>query len=328
MATTLFSQFFYKLLVIFVSLVYSVTPYVAPSTAEPIEGSAQNGANATVAALADPQLSNYLTERFNRFDAACEDLSNAGDGVDALLIAGDVAENGLLCEYQYVADKLSAANVGGYLLAVGNHDVRLKLSYKKTVENFTSFCNSLNANVGNEDYFIDSLSYTKDVNGYKFIVLGTDKNEFEESFISDTQLAWLDSELASATATGKPAFVICHQSLKDTHGLPDTWNSPIDAAGTIGEQSDQIKAIMNKYNNVFFITGHLHTGLGQYTYEKIGNFHSINLPSTTITNKDGDYNDAGVGFMIEIYDGHVLFRARDFAKGLYIPEQNIDIAIV
>ncbi len=328
MATTIFSQFFYKLLVLLVSLFYSVTPYVSPLTDTPIQGCAANGANATVIALADTQFSNYLTARFNPFDATCEDISNAGEGVDSLLVAGDIAENGLLCEYQYITDKLANANVDSFMFAVGNHDVRLKLNYKKTVENFTSFCNNLNSLVGNDDFKIDALSYTYEVKGYKFIVLGTDKTEFEESYLSDGQLEWLDSELQQATASGKPAFVVCHQSLKDTHGLPDTWNSPIDAAGTIGDQSDELKAILNKYNNVFMISGHLHTGLGQYTYEKIDNFHSINLPSVTINNKDGDYNNTGTGFVIEIYDNHVLFRARDFAKGIYVPEQNIDIALV
>ena len=84
---------------------------------------------------------------------------------------------------------------------------------------------------------------------------------------------------------------------------------------------------MNKYENVIMISGHLHTGIGQYTYEKIENFHSVNLPSTSIVNKDGDYNNAGIGFVIEAYDNHVLFRARDFAQGKYIPEYDIDIAL-
>lgn len=326
MTTTLFANLGYKLLTLFISLVYSFTAYVAPSTADPIQGCKDTGANATVVAWADPQLSNYMAKRFQPFDAACEDLANANDGVDSLLIAGDIAENGLKAEYQYISEKLADANVGSYMMAVGNHDVRLRI-YKNTVKNFTAFNNNLNANYGDADFTIDSLHYTYDVKGYTFIVLGTDRTEFEESYFNEAQLEWLDSELAKATAKGKPAFVVCHQSLKDTHGLPDTWNSPSETAGTVGEQSDELKEILNKYKNVFMISGHLHTGLGQYTYEKIDNFHSINLPSTTIVNKDGDYNNAGIGFMIEIYNNHVLFRARDFAQGKYIPDYDIDIAL-
>lgn len=320
-----FTMVGYKMLVAFISLVYTFTAYVAPPVNDPIQGCEDNGANMTVVAWADPQFSNYMSKRFQPFDAACEDLSNAGEGVDALLIAGDIAENGLACEYEYISEKLATANVNGAIFAIGNHDTRLR-SYKQVVTRFTNFMNELNYTYGS-DFTTDSLSYTYDVNGYKFIILGTDSAEFEESYISAEQLSWLDSELAAATANGMPAFVVCHQSLKDTHGLPDTWNSPDDRAGTIGEQSDEIKAILNKYENVIMISGHLHTGIGQYTYQKIDNFHSINLPSTTIVNKDGDYNNAGIGFMIEAYDNHVLFRARDFAQGKYIPEYDIDITL-
>ncbi|MBP9988725.1 MAG: hypothetical protein KBT46_04425, partial [Ruminococcus sp.] len=77
----------------------------------------------------------------------------------------------------------------------------------------------------------------------------------------------------------------------------------------------------------FFITGHLHTGMGQYTYEKIDNFHGINLPSLVVDNKDGDCNENGIGFVMEVYDNHVLFRARNFMQGTYIPENDIDIQL-
>lgn len=320
-----FTMLGYRMLTAFISLVYAFTAYVAPPTNDRIQGNADNGANMTVVAWADPQFSNYMAKRFQPFDAACEDLANAGEGVDALLVAGDIAENGLACEYEYISRALATANVDGYMMAVGNHDVRLR-SYKQVVNRFTAFANELNAGVGN-DFTMDSLHYTYDVNGYTFIILGTDTAEFEESYFNEAQLNWLDEELEKATENGKPAFVVCHQSLKLTHGLPDTWNSPSETAGSVGAQSDDLKAIMNKYENVIMISGHLHTGLGQYTYQKIDNFHSINLPSTTIVNKDGDYNNAGIGFMIEAYDNHVLFRARDFAQGKYIPEYDINITL-
>ena len=320
-----FTMLGYRMLTAFISLVYAFTAYVAPPTTDRIQGNADNGANMTVVAWADPQFSNYMAKRYQPFDAACEDLANAGEGVDALLIAGDIAENGLACEYEYISRALATANVDGYMMAVGNHDVRLR-SYNQVVNRFTAFANELNNGAGN-DFTMDSLHYTYDVNGYTFIVLGTDTAEFEESYFNEAQLNWLDTELGKATRNGKPAFVVCHQSLKLTHGLPDTWNSPSETAGSVGAQSDELKAIMNKYENVIMISGHLHTGLGQYTYQKIDNFHSVNLPSTTIVNKDGDYNNAGIGFMIEAYDNHVLFRARDFAQGKYIPEYDIDITL-
>lgn len=325
MKTTLLSCIGYRLMTLLISISFIFTPYSGPSSDDPIQTGEDTGAALTVAVWADPQVSNYVVKRARYFDAACEDLTyNVNGKVDSLLIAGDIAENGLNCEYQYIFDKVSGARVNSFLNIVGNHDVRMKLSYKSTVKKFTGFTNALNEKAGS-DLRIDKLSYSYEINGYKFIVLGTDRTEFEESYFSEAQLCWLDSELEKAD--GKPVFVLCHQPLKLTHGLPDTWNSPIDAAGSVGDQSDSLYYFMNKYENVFFITGHLHTGIGEYTYEKLGNFHSINLPSLTIDNKDGDCNDNGIGFMMEVYSDRVLFRARNFAKGIYLPDYDIDIPL-
>lgn len=323
MKTTFFSRLGYKLMTLIIAFLYSINGYVAPATDDPIQTSAQTGANLTVVAWADSQVSNYMFKRFPFFDAACEDISNIDDTVDALMIAGDVAENGLRCEYQYVSEKLANAKTDNYLMLVGNHDVRLKV-YKNTVKKFTEFANNLNGNVQSE-LKMTKLNYRYDIKGYTFLVMGTDRTEFEESYFNEAQLNWLDENLADATASGKPVFVLCHQPLKLTHGLPLTWGSPIDAAGSVGAQSDAIKNILNKYEKIFFITGHLHTGIGQYTYEKIDNFYGINLPSLTIDNKDGECNDNGIGFMMEVFDNHVLFRARNFAQGKYLPDYDIDV---
>lgn len=326
MKVTIFSKLAYKIMTLLIALLYSFNGYIAPAKNDPIQTNAQTGAKLTVAVWADPQVSNYMLKRIPYFDAACEDIANSAGNIDAVLVAGDIAENGLKCEYQYIYEKLNATKTDNFLIAEGNHDVRLKF-YKNTVKNFTGFVNSLNKSV-NSQLEISSLSYRYDINGYTFIILGTDKTEFEESYFSDSQLDRLDKTLNETASSGKPVFVVCHQPLKLTHGLPDTWNSPFDFAGSVGEQSDALAEIMNRYPNVIFVTGHLHTGIGEYTYEKIGNIHSVNLPSLTINNKDGDCNDNGIGFMAEVYDDCVLFRAKNFAQGKYLPEYDINIPLL
>ncbi len=316
---------FSKLFALFLSIYYMFTPYVAPSTEDPIDVLDSN-AKLTYALWADPQVSNYMLEREPRFRAAAEDLGNASTDIDALVLVGDIAENGLQCEYDVVASHLADSGVKNYIFAVGNHDVRLRL-YKQVVNRFTSFQNNLNTNA-NSDLVIDKLNYTYEINGYTFIVMGTDRSVFEESYFGEEQLNWLDETLAAKAKNGKPVFVIIHQPLALTHGLPLTWgNGTNERAGNVGEQNDELIEIMNKYSNVLMINGHLHTGLGQYNYEKVGNFHSINVPSTSINNKDGEYNDAGTGYMVEVYADKVVFRARDFAKGVYLPEYDIEIAL-
>lgn len=314
-----FAKLFYRIFPLFLSLYMSVAGISVSSPAVDQSITPKNdGVLLTFAALADPQISNYMAERYPVFEAAAADLHNNSGALDALLIAGDIAENGLDTEYQLVYDKLSGLDTR-YLIGSGNHDIRLR-AYSQTVSRFCTFANALNG-----DSAVQALHYSETVNGYKFIMLGSDRTKFEEAYLSEAQLSWLQSELAAAQ--GAPVFVICHQPLKLTHGLPDTWNSPVDAAGSIGSQSDALLQIMKQYPNVFFITGHLHTGFGRYTYETAEGVNLINLPSLCITNKDGEENGPGIGFIAEVYNTEVVFRARNFAKGEWVPACDIAVPV-
>ena len=307
------------------SVFYLFHSPIVPAQAQPIKADARSRLN--LICWADPQMSDYILKRDPYFVAACEDVRGSGTVFDAMLIAGDVAENGHLAEYDYIASRLPTDNIRNFLLAVGNHDVRMR-SYKASVKRFTKFANGLNARA-KSDLRIDALHYQYVIKGYTFIVLGTDRTEFEESYLSPAQFEWLDDALAKAAVNGKPVFVTVHQPFKDTHGLPDTWNSPFDFAGSIGKQSDRLREILAKYKNVIFLTGHLHTGFGAYTYERIDGIHSVNLPSLTIDNKDGrdDGNGPGLGFWVEVFKNRVVFHARNFAEGKDVPDEDFVIRL-
>ncbi len=313
---TPFQKICYKLFLALIGLVYSFTAYVAPAETQPIAPQSEDAAFC-FAALADPQVSNYILKRVPYFDAAAEDLHNA-QRLDAVLIAGDIAENGLAIEYQYIYEKLSGLGCP-YILAEGNHDIRLRL-YRQSLARFSAFSNALNENDA-----MDSYHFSTSVNGYTFLVLGSDRTEFEESYLNDAQLAWLDASLAAQQ--GRPTFVVLHQPLKNTHGLPDTWGSPLKSAGSVGKQSDRIAAILQQYNNVILITGHLHTGFGEYTYEKLGSVWMVNLPSLTINNKDGGDNGPGIGCVVECRRDEIVFRARNFAAGTWLPDYDFTIPV-
>jgi len=316
---------FSKLLTFVMAVYYFFCPLTAPSTDDVITALDEKNVKLTFAAWADPQVSNYMVTREPALRAAGDDLANAKTPVDALLIAGDITENALECEYDYATEDIIDTNVKHFIMATGNHDIRLR-SYAQASGRFIDFQNKLNESA-NSSLSIDKLHYTYEINGYTFIVMGSDRTEFEEAYFNEQQLTWLDQTLKAKSRNDKPVFVIIHQTFKNTHGLPDTWNSPIDEAGTMGEQNDEVYAILNSYKNVIMISGHLHTGFGQYSYEKLDNFNSVNLPSVGIENKDGEYNDNGIGYMVEVYDGEVVFRARDFAKGKYLPDYDIKIEI-
>ncbi|MBE6795607.1 MAG: hypothetical protein E7533_03375 [Ruminococcaceae bacterium] len=290
----------------------------------------------------DTQVCDYMPEREANLMALAEDINNSDIELDAFMIVGDIAENGMIEEFDRVYSHICDFNVKNYVMVTGNHDIRLR-DIDQAKGRFLDFMNSLNAeeNAQNEIYF----KYM--VEDYTFLVMGSEKANFEDAFISDAQLQWLNIELKEATKTGKPVFVLCHYPLAESHGLPGTWGSANsddvygqlptyevpedpDFTGSIGKQSEEVFDIISSYKNVIFITGHLHTGFGKNSYQVINeenNVIGINVPSVGINNKDGAYNNPGTGYFVEVTPDAVYFRARDFALGKNITDWDIVVDV-
>lgn len=315
MTLNIIQQFFLKLFSLFFAMSVSVSGTLAPpSTENPIKPKDAENVKLVFAAFGDTQISNYMFDRYKVLGNAMEDL-HASERMDAVVLAGDIAENGLAEEYQLVYDGLKGIENCRYISATGNHDIRLR-AYSQSKKRFNDFANALNNNVNP----VSEFHFSEVINGYKFIVMGSDKTAFEEAYISDEQLEWLDSELAAEN--GHPTFVILHQPLKLTHDLPNTWGNGTNVnAGSVGDQSDAIKEILTGHKNVVLITGHLHTGFGEASYETIGDLHMVNVPSLCIDNKDGSkVNGSGLGYIVEVYDNEIIFRARNLETGEWLTE--------
>ncbi len=266
MALNAVQEIFFKLFAFIMSVIYSFNGgVVAPSTDDVIKA-AKSDAKLVFATVADPQVSNYMFGRYQSFQEACIDLRNA-ERLDAVVGIGDIAENGLAEEYKLAYDELAPIDTR-FIMATGNHDIRLR-AYSQSTSRFYQFIDNLNDedSIEGRVYSEGKFAYSEVVNGYKFIVMGSDKTEFEEAYISPEQLEWLDNELAAEK--GKPVFVVLHQPLKLTHNLPTTWgNGTNKEAGSVGDQSDDIKGILAKHakdSTVVLITGHLHAGFSQYS---------------------------------------------------------------
>ncbi|MBQ8502835.1 MAG: metallophosphoesterase [Clostridia bacterium] len=246
---------------------------------------------------------------FNPYWLECgfEDIDNSGLDFDAFVIAGDISEFGDAPSYELVWDAIADSSIADetVFLATGNHDIRL--AYESQTEMIMT---KESEYLGVE---IDKPYYSYDVNGYTFIVMGSDEWQFEKAIISDEQLAFLDSEITRATATGKPAFVICHQPLANTHGLPEVWEN-----GDLGEDSEAVKEVLLKHKNVFFLNGHLHDGVYEKSLEvfnEANGVYSINIPAYGKDNDYGEWSQTGLGDYVEVYADRVVFTARDFQAG-------------
>ncbi len=262
----------------------------------------------SVAAIADTHLPNREAAEAN-LGNFFEDLSNSPEKFDAFLMAGDLADYGLNSEYERFFRPIDNQKVvPNTFITLGNHDARFffNKNSKIVMDKVEKY---LNIKTDGKTY------YSYDVNGYTFVVMCTEKRVLEKAYISKEQMEFIDKELARGTKDGKPVFLMCHQPFAYTHGLPEVWET-----GDLGEQNDEVRAIVEKHKNVFFINGHLHGGICDKVFEtlnKENGVHSISVPGYRKENNFG-ITDCGVGYYFEVYADRIVFTARKFLTGEYI----------
>ena len=287
-------------------VVYSV------SDKEPIVFEDSSAVRLSAAVIADTHLPNRPAAEAN-LENAFKDIANSPEKFDAFLMAGDIADYGLKSEYKRFFRALDKFKDDiEIIVTLGNHDARFFFdTNSKIVMNKVD--EYLGIKTGGKTY------YSYDVKGYTFIVMCTEQRILEKAIISKEQMDFIDSELARGTKDGKPVFVMCHQPFAFTHGLPEVWKT-----GDLGEQNDEVRAIFEKYKNVFFINGHLHGGI----YENVpavinaeNNVHSISVPGYRKPNNFG-ITDCGTGYYFEVYDDRIVFKSRVFIKGENIKQES------
>lgn len=278
----------------------------------PIE--TDNDSKLNFVVFGDPQISAFSPFRAANFASSCRDISRMSEPLDAIILAGDVAEFGKSEEYRLTADILnSISKKFDYFFAVpGNHDVRFR-RFGSQLSVFNNFVKSVNNGVCSDN---NKYWFSREIKGYKFIFMGTDKSTFEAAYISPEQLEWLDKELEANDKIGKPCFVFNHQTLKKHNGLPITWLGKGKWRGSVGNQSDKIKNIFEKHSNIIFITGHLHYCTNKYTYDDRGSYKCLSVPTVGVYNH-GDYAEHTQSYLVSVFEDRIVMRSRIFGRGKY-----------
>lgn len=254
-----------------------------------------------------------------------KDSDSAKNKQDALIIIGDTtsrgnSENWALVEKCFRKYPKPAKNI---LFPLGNHDTGNDGGFNKAIEEYFTATKIITGEDRTVQYF------SCDLNGYKFIFTGATDDINRFPVIGEQQLQWLDEQLAEGTADGRPVFVFNHETLNRRHGLPKTFDREIKPdvnpdEGGIGPESEKYEAILKKYKNVYFFTGHSHMGFcgeknlkenGFSSFEQEGDLTLVNLPSNGCGNFWGENNRNNVGLVLEVYDGKVVIRPRDFLLG-------------
>lgn len=279
----------------------------------------------------------HMTDEYLRrmvLESGLDDMTNAVNKPDALVIAGDMTDDGIESDYENLSKAFSGYNPSeNILLALGNHDTWTDENdrYEPVKENFLKYSKEIAYRDLTECY------YSTEINGYTFIVMASEGTHVA-AYISPAQLSWLRAEMDKAAEKGLPVFVISHWPVAFTHGLPESFGEeePEPMDGSFGDQNAEVEAILKDYENVFLISGHIHNGLvneerselyGYTSVESYGSLHSINLPSFMFPTSRGNFMN-GSGYSIEVYENEVVIRARNFISGTWLPDYDVTIPLV
>lgn len=246
-------------------------------------------------------------ENIDHFQEAINDLYSINPNMDALVLNGDVVDQGLDEQYSSVKKVL---NKNKNLLPeviiknIGNHEFFDYKIESNSPEQVQSFINKYLEFSGEEKVYHDTW-----VKGYHFISLGSEDGNSETmnsvtAFISDKQLEWFKEKLAENYQKGKPIFVFLHQHL-------DYGDNP-----WIGvKQSEELKEILEQYPEIIIFSSHTHSDLNE-------NSVILNKPFTIV-------NTGAVNYTIipDSNEEKGYRREADYIKGVYIEVNGNNVTI-
>ena len=256
--------------------------------------------------LSDVHIDSPDLQRYGNFAAVLQNIGAAKAKQDALVFVGDNTEDAQILEYMAFYGLLSRYDTAkNTLVATGNHDMNpTDHAPAQAIARHNFFLRSYNGTANDKPY------YSREINGYTFIVLGDEEpQEGCSATISAAQLTWLANTLGNAPA-GKPVFIFLHQVL--AHVV-----SEFGGQDTVGAQSEAIRAIIEQYPNVFIFNGHLHA---PQKIAQSGGVTYVNLPSLSKSDVPG------VGFQVEAYENKIFLRARNYLAGEWLTEYEIPLA--
>lgn len=249
------------------------------------------GYNLSFAVLSDVHMEGNNPERFEKFAQILSDIKRNVPS-DTIAFLGDNTMNGQIIENLFFHGFINEIKpVEKVYTVMGNHDTGNGIDkYDSLSKRFWSYYNTFN----NEN--VDNVYYWREVNGYRFVFLGSESDNVNTSVISEAQLQWLDGVLAENDNTGKPVFVFNHHP----------YNYLENADNAV-----ELERILTEHKNVFYLSGHTHTT--QMDFEKFDeDSYSFNLPRCTEATDNADTNDSGLGLQIYVFDNEVQVKSRRY----------------
>ena len=229
-------------------------------------------------------------------------------GLDALVIPGDLTNNGLQEEIDTLVKYFNAATAVSdkpFIYCSGNHDI-----FNDTISpKFTKrFHESLPASAFAADIkpFGANDSRHSVINGFHFIQVNVNNYEWSNGVYFTPTLRWLEAEMEEASKDDptKPIFVLSHLAIPGTV-TGSNYVSTGNAADMVWA-CDYIKPILDKYPQAFLMSGHTHFSMNNERDIMQDKFTMMNIgPLHYLISDNGFYNmGEGEAQLIDGYENH------------------------
>jgi 3',5'-cyclic AMP phosphodiesterase CpdA len=257
--------------------------------------------------LSDSHIEGNNPTRYRVFARCLQDVKKNKSGNDAVVFLGDNTMNGNSLENMFFHGTVSLVLRDQKVLPVlGNHDIgNGEGDYEQLQNRWYAYTEAFFGRKLTAPYYSDVI------NGYYFIVLGTEEHTSNHMSLSDEQLSWLKETLDDAAVGGKPVFVFSHH--------PERASLRIDP-----DYEDSLTDILTEYaetHDLFYFSGHTHRTLTMSSFDTYYNFPETNLPCLTklTGEKDNVVTDrTGDGVEVEAYGDKVVIRGRNFYRGEWL----------
>lgn len=267
-------------------------------------------------------------------------------GIDGVIISGDFADNSTANTVRSAFTVTESLMDPQWQLfpSLGNHEVHYSSATANYQTGAGTYWDALQAHISAQRSYgtatLDSTqnySYAMTLKGYHFVVLNTDPqtqkpNETDplrrRVYLTDESLQWLEKTMQTYGQDGKPIFVICHFPFAAS--VPHTEYSEVVVRDrTIGNQDEQIRAILAKQDNVVYFCGHLHYCVGTTppvtVYSGHRGFTEVMLPS--LKSGSHGYRNLETSWYLFAYDDELVLRAKDFETGEWLTEYDAVIPL-
>lgn len=280
--------------IVSMALVASIISVISPVKVFAFNNVSNENGELVFAVISDVHIRNATEKNSEKFKKALNIINREAPDSDALIIAGDLTDNGYASEYDVFNNIYdSYGNKSSQMLAVmGNHDYWNGLSAKGAQNRF-------------EDKIGVEIRSHEVIEGHSFIQVSTEGGATHGEF-SKELAQWLEGELESASSANpnKPIFLTVHQHIKDTVYGSDDWGN------------EALYDVIKDYPQVVTFSGHSHYPLNDERSINQRDFTSVGTSSLSYTElESGKIN------------GSVPPNASDFSQGLIVRVKDDEVNI-